>query len=503
MPDHRFFITTPIYYGNGVPHIGHAYTSLIADTIARYRRYCGDRVKFSTGVDENSQKVVEKARDLGLDTMAYLDQNAIIHRATWDGLGIEYTDFIRTTEERHARLVREMLQKSYDNGDIYEGIYEGRYCVGCEAFKKETDLTPDGRCSDHPHMEVQQLREKNYFFRLSRYQKELEAWYEANKDFVIPENRFREVIEFVRGGLEDFSISRETNRFGIPLPFDPSQVTYVWYDALFNYVTVCQDGQEEFWPADLHTVGKDIIRFHAIYWPAMLLSAGLPLPRQILANGYFTIDGQKMSKSLGNVIDPVEFAKKHGRELMSLYLFYAFPIGSDGDFSEGQAITLYNAKLANNIGNLVNRFATLASRADTVELESSAADPIVRTECNRSIEAYRASMTQYDLRNALETTFVLADTLNKYIDTNKPWELLREPADTDRLRTVLSTVGEGVRIIALMLAPFFPEKSRAIFEEIGVDHAKSLDEGRMDASFYEKIYFRARKSEKILFPRIV
>ena len=494
MHEKTFFIGTPIYYSNGVPHIGHAYTSLIADTIARYKRYNGYAVKFSTGVDENSQKCVEKANELGMDTMAYLDMMATEHKAVWDGIGIEYTDFIRTTEERHARLVQKMLQISYDRGDIYEGIYEGKYCVGCEAFKKDSDLTPDGHCSDHPKMQIQELREKNYFFRLSRYQSFLEDFYTTHPDFVIPEHRFREVIEFVRGGLEDFSISRETNRFGIPLPFDPSQVTYVWYDALFNYVTACQDGQEKFWPIDLHVLGKDIIRFHAIYWPAMLQSAGLPLPRQILTGGHFTIDGQKMSKSLGNVIEPVAFATKHGRDLMALYLFYAFPIGSDGDFSETQAITLYNAKLANNIGNLLNRFTTLATRADmTDSLDNTTIDTAVRNECTSAIKVYTTAMNTYDLRIALETIFVFADTLNKYVDTHKPWELLKSPNRTDDLKHVLSTLGEGVRVIGLMLSPFFAAKSQALFEEIGVKHMKSLDEGMMDASFLEKVTFHIKK----------
>jgi methionyl-tRNA synthetase len=293
-----FFVTTPIYYSNGIPHIGHSYASIIADVIARYRRMEGFEVKFSTGVDENSQKVVEKAAEAGQGIMEYADSMAAEHRAVWDGLDISYTDFIRTTEKRHHDLVREVLQKTYDSGDIYEGVYEGFYCVGCEAFKKPSDLTSEGLCGDHLK-KPEVIKEKNWFFRLSKYQQKLLKFYEEHPDFVLPKNRFNEVIEFLKQEeLEDLSISRETNTFGIPLPFDESQVTYVWYDALLNYVTVCRGGDERFWPADLHVVGKDIIRFHAVYWPAMLMAAKMELPKNILATGHFTIDGQKISKSL-------------------------------------------------------------------------------------------------------------------------------------------------------------------------------------------------------------
>ena len=241
-----------------------------------------------------------------METMAYADMMAGKHREVWDGIGIKYTDFIRTTENRHRDYVQQVLQKSFDAGDIYEGFYEGLYCVGCEGFKKESDLV-NGNCPDHPNKPLTQLKEKNYFFRLSKYQDRILKFYEENQDFVKPRTRYNEIIEFVRGGLEDFSISRETNKFGIPLPFDASQVTYVWYDALFNYLTVVQDDESKWWPADMHVIGKDIVRFHGIYWPAMLWSAGYEAPQQLLTTGHFTVDGQKMSKSIGNVIDPVEY----------------------------------------------------------------------------------------------------------------------------------------------------------------------------------------------------
>lgn len=343
-----FYVTTPIYYSNGIPHIGHAYASFIADVLAKHRRNLGFEVKFSTGVDENSQKVVEKAAEAGMGIMEYCDSMAGKHQAIWDGLGITYTDFVRTTTDQHKAFVQGVLQKSFDNGDIYLGEYEGLYCVGCEAFKKASDLTEDGLCPDHKK-KPDVIKEKNYFFRLSKYEAALKELFAKNPDFIVPRTRGNEVVSFIEEGLEDFSISREGSTFGIPLPFDGSHVTYVWYDALFNYVSACEGGDEKFWPADVHVVGKDIIRFHAIFWPAMLMSAGYALPKNILATGHFTIDGQKISKSLGNAIDPVEFCGQYPKELLLLYLLTSFPIGQDGDFSVEQAVNAFNAKLANNL----------------------------------------------------------------------------------------------------------------------------------------------------------
>ena len=462
----RFFITTPIYYSNGVPHIGHSYASLIADIIARKKRMMGADVKFSTWVDENSQKVVEKAEELWMEVMEYADSMALKHKAVWDGLGISYTDFIRTTEPRHKKLVQEVLQKSFDNGDIYEGMYEGKYCVGCEAFKKDADLTPDGKCIDHPNKEIQFLKEKNYFFRLSKYQDTLLRFYEENADFILPHSRRNEVLEFIKWWLEDFSISRETNRFGIPLPFDESQVTYVWYDALFNYVTVCQGEEQDFWPANLHVVGKDIVKFHGIYWPAMLLSAGYTLPKQILVTGYFTVNGQKMSKTIGNVIDPVEFSHKYSKDLLTLYLLSAFPIGEDGDFSEEQAILMYNAKLANNLGNLLNRFIALGLKEGwIIQWEENITLKDLRLNLAKETEWY---FEKYDLKMILQSVFAFADEVNKYIDETKPWTLKDEDTDTKKkLNDILFTIGRALETMGIILSPFFPEKMDEMLGRIG------------------------------------
>lgn len=463
MASKTFFVTTPIYYPNDVPHIGHAYSSSIADVLARYHRMTGDRVKFSTGVDENSQKIVQKAASLGRDVHEFLDEMAEKHKSMWDKLDVTYTDFVRTTAPKHVKLVQEVLQKSYDAGDIYAGEYEGDYCVGCEGFKKPSDLV-NGKCPDHPNMEIQHLKEKNYFFRLSKYQDRLLELYASRPDFVQPAHRFTEMIEFAKAGLEDFSISRESNKFGIPLPFDPEQVTYVWFDALYNYVSVCSGGEEEFWPANVHVVGKDILRFHSIFWPAMLMSAGYELPETILATGFFTVDGQKMSKSIGNVVNPVEFIEKHSRDLMVNYLLGTFPIGGDGDFSEKEAVLLFNARLANNVGNLLNRFIVLSLSIGgniTGELEAGIAN-----EKTAFIKRYESAFARYDLREALLAVFEFGDFVNKYIDTTKPWEL-KDPSQAEQLRHIMYQVGESLRAMGLALLPFFTEKMQELLTRMG------------------------------------
>jgi len=486
----KFFITTPIYYSNAVPHIGNAYASFIADTIARYSRLSKVDTRFSTGVDENSQKVVESAASAGMSVMDYADMMAKKHQDTWDALDIDYSDFIRTTESRHRDFVQKVLQKSFDNGDIYEWVYKGLYCVGCETFKKETDIV-NGRCADHPNRELEQLSEKNYFFKLSKYQDQILEFFEKNPDFVKPRTRYNEIIEFVRGGLEDFSISRETNKFGIPLPFDSTQVTYVWYDALFNYLTVVQDEESKWWPADIHVIGKDIVKFHGIYWLAMLWSAGYVAPRQLLTTGYFTVDGQKMSKSIGNVIDPVAYIGEYSRDMLVLYLFTAFPIGEDGDFSQEQAILTFNAKLANNLGNLLNRSIALTLKLgwklewDTLSV------------WKEKIEKYSSLMDTQDLKWSIDLAFEYASEINKYVDENTPWKFDAEiDSDREKLESVLFYMIANLRKIAIMLLPFFDTKMRELLSRIGVpyDDAISLVE---NLSLDPVSFFIAEKGEPL------
>jgi len=501
MDKKKFFITTPIYYSNGIPHIGHSYASFIADIVAKYKRIQGFDVKFSTWVDENSQKVVEKAKAEWMEIMEYADMMANKHKAVWDWLDITYTDFIRTTEPKHKKLVQEVLQKSFDKWDIYEWVYEWLYCVGCESFKKETDLTTDWLCQDHL-TKPQVIKEKNWFFRLSKYQKQLEDFYDNNPNFIIPAYRTNEVREFIKWGLEDFSISRESNKFGIPLPFDPSQVTYVWYDALFNYVTVCQNWGEDFWPADLHVVGKDIIKFHGIYWPAMLISVWYELPKNILTTWFFTIDWQKISKSLWNVIDPVEFSQKHSRDLMLLYLLSAFPIWQDWDFSEEQAITMYNAKLANNLGNLLNRVIVLSLKiggklAKNEDINSDILN-IIPT-LNKNVQSL---FSNYDLKNALDEIFKFCDILNNLATKTEPWKMISEWKNEEAWE-ILYIIAEWLRNIGILLYPFFTEKMSEMLVRLGLeDYPKLLEQWKMEDLLSKKETFTIKEKWEALYPRI-
>ncbi len=404
--------------------------------------------------------------------MEYCDMMAGKHKAVWDGIDICYTDFVRTTSDNHKNFVQGVLQKTFDNGDIYEGEYHGMYCVGCESFKKEKDLV-DGKCPDHPNKEIQHLKEKNYFFRLSKYEKQLLEFYENNPQWITPRTRYNEIIEFVKGGLEDFSISRETNKFGIPLPFDTEQVTYVWFDALYSYMSTLGDDRADFWPADLHVIGKDIVKFHGIYWPAMLLSAGYELPKQLLTTGYFTVDGQKMSKTIGNVIDPVEYCENFSRDALLLYLFTAFPIGEDGDFDKNQAILTYNAKLSNNLGNLLNRAIALALKIGGKLPQNS---EIISLGEN-FVKNYSEVMTKYDLKSALENAFEYASEINKYVDDTTPWKIDAE-TESEKLAEILYNLLYHLRRVAIMLLPFFEPKMRELLSRIGMPFAdgQTLDE---------------------------
>ena len=486
----KLFITTPIYYSNGVPHIWHAYSSLIADTIARYSQLQLLDVRFCTGVDENSQKVVESAQELDMQIMDYADMMAAKHKAVWDGIWIKYTDFIRTTESRHHDFVQKVLQKSFDNGDIYEWFYEWKYCVGCESFKKDSDLINE-RCPDHPNKDISFLKEKNYFFKLSKYQDKILKFYEDNPDFVTPSSRFNEIKEFVKWGLEDFSISRETNKFGIPLPFDPTQVTYVWYDALFNYLTVVQDDEKKWWPADIHVIWKDILRFHGIYWLGMLWSAGYEAPAQLLTTGHFTVDGQKMSKSIGNVIDPVEYISQYSRDMLVLYLFTAFPIGEDGDFSHEQAIFAFNAKLSNNLGNLLNRSIALALKIDgSIKWN-------VWKVWNEKISSFIHLMNKNDLKWSIEFAFEYASEINKYVDENAPWKISTEDEENiKKLENILFILLSNLRKIAIMLLPFFDSKMNELLNRIGTPYDPSISlEQNLAIDPYE--FFISEKGEPL------
>lgn len=517
-----FYITTPIYYTNWIPHIGHAYSSLIADSIARYQKISGKDTKFSTWVDENSQKAVQKAEELGMEIMPYLDMMAEKHLWVWDWLKIQYTDFIRTTEKRHHDYVKKVLDISHKNGDIYQGEYEWMYCVGCEWFKKDDDLvylnkttnktfpiTKEVEASDNiikvcpDHLkEPDKIKEKNYFFKLSKYEDKLLKFYEENPDFVTPSDRFNEVKAFVKRWLEDFSISRETNKFGITLPFDEEQVTYVWYDALFNYLTVCQNDWEKFWPADLHVVWKDIIRFHAIYWPAMLMSAGYELPKQILTTWFFTVDGQKISKSLWNAIDPVEFSEKYSKDMLTLYLLSSFNIWQDGDFDQKQAILTYNAKLANNLWNLVNRVTVLTLKLGLDNWLSWSIDSNLLNKLNKYNTDYTKCLEKYNLKESLDKTFWLLDDVNKFVDDTQPWTLIKDESKRKEVIDIFYTISESLRQVWMNLYPFFPEKMWEMFNKIGLEnYTEELEAWKLEELRVRKEVFNIKEKWEALFLR--
>lgn len=459
----KYFITTPIYYINDKPHIGHAYSTIAADVLARWHRHNGDQVLFTTGTDENSQKTVEAAKKSGQDEKVYTESMAKLWQATWDQMGISYNRFIRTTEADHKKAVYELIKRSEAAGDIYKGEYVGLYCSSCEEFKRESDLE-NGKCKIHK-VDAEEIKEENYFFKLSNYQQKLLDYIKQNPEFVQPISRRNEVVAFIERGLEDFSVSRQDAKWGIPWPGDPKQAIYVWFDALTNYLTVTGFPSEEngWWPPDIHIVGKDIIKFHCIYWPAMLMSAGLPLPKVVFAHGFFTIDGHKISKSLGNTIDPVEMAGNYGIDALRYFLLREIPFGNDGEFSHDRFRTIYETDLANELGNAVQRVASMITRyfgGSIGEISKSSHDTGV----------IREAISNYRLDKALEEIWVHVKGVNQFIEDEKPWELAK--TDKERLLEVLkSAVGDLLHVAELLL-PFIPATAERI--------AKTFEDGKVN-----------------------
>ena len=467
----RFFLTTAIDYVNSRPHLGTAYEKICADVIARYKRLCGLETRFLMGNDEHSQNVFKKAADEGLDPLAYCDQMEQEFRRTWQRLDVSFDDFIRTTEPRHRTGVTALANRIHKTGDIYEGVYEGWYCVGCEAFKQEKDLV-DGKCPLHLTT-PQWIKEKNHFFRLSKYQQPLLDHFAAHPEFLQPDIRRNEILRLIETGLEDISVSRAGQAWGIPLPFDPGSVVYVWFDALINYASAVGLGSDEalfakWWPADLHVIGKDITRFHAVIWPAMLMSAGLPLPKQIFGHGFMTVNGQRMSKTLGTVIDPIEAADRFGPDPLRLYLIKEIGFGGDGDFSWERYEERYNVDLANNLGNLVSRVSSMAARYRTsaVRPTGSASSPLAATG-RQSAEDYRRAMDSLALHEGAAAVFRLVDATNEYIAGTSPWTLAKDPSAADRLSQVLFDTAEAIRLAAVLLTPIMPASAREILRRVG------------------------------------
>ena len=470
----RFYLTTAIDYVNSRPHLGTAYEKICADVIGRYKRLAGLDTWFLMGNDEHSQNVYKSAVEQGLDPIAYCDQMEEAFKTTWRALDVSFDDFIRTTEPRHKAAVTQLARHIYNAGDIYEGIYEGWYCVGCEAFKPEKELV-DGRCPLHPNSDPQWIKEKNYFFRLSRYQQPLITHFKAHPDFIAPDTRRNEQLRLLESGLEDISMSRAGQAWGIPLPWDPASVVYVWFDALINYAAAVGLGTDpdrfkELWPADLHVIGKDITRFHTVIWPAMLMSAGLSLPRKVFGHGFMTVDGQRMSKSNpGTIIDPIEAARRHGVDPLRLYLVKEISFGSDGDFSWERFDERYNADLANNLGNLVSRVTAMAHRYRQGRVRPTGETSLrLREFTNEVAASYRRSMDALAIHEAAASVFQLIDATNLHIAETAPWSLAKDPSQADRLTQVLFDAAEAIRLAAVLLSPIMPASSREILRRMGV-----------------------------------
>jgi methionyl-tRNA synthetase len=473
----QFYLTTPIYYVNGAPHIGHAYTSIAADVLARWKRLDGYEVFFLTGTDEHGQKVEKAALEAGLAPQAFTDSIAATFVAMAARMGISNDDFIRTTEARHKRACAALWQRLVEAGDIYLGGYEGWYAVRDEAFYGESELRegPDGRKLAPSGAPVEWVREPSYFFRLSAWQERLLEFYAAHPDFIAPASRRNEVISFVRGGLTDLSISRTSFRWGVPVPGDPDHVMYVWLDALTNYLTAVgfpdsADPRWHFWPADLHLVGKDIIRFHAVYWPAFLMAAGLAPPRRVYANGWWTVDGEKMSKSLGNALDPNELVTSFGLDAIRFFLLREVPFGNDGSFSRKALISRLNVELANDLGNLAQRTLSLIARNCDGRLPAVGAatpeDAALRGAAAALPGQVGAQLDRQAFGEALEDVWKVIRAANAYVDRQAPWALAR--TDRARMADVLRVLSDVLRDVATVLQPFMPGSMARMLDQLGV-----------------------------------
>ena len=468
-----FYITTPIYYVNAAPHLGHAYTTIAADVLARHHRQRGEDVFFLTGTDEHGEPVADAAHALGVAPQELADRNSERFRALAPRIGASNDFFIRTTDPEHMRVVQEVLTRVKDNGHVYMGAYEGWYCPKCADFKAENEVDEGELCPIH-HVKLTREREDNYFFALSSFQEPLERLYAEHPDWVAPRTRYNEALSFVKSGLRDVPLTRHKLTWGVPVPWDSEHVFYVWFDALLNYYSALayarpgEDLTATFWPADVHLIAKDILRFHTVYWPALLMAAGLELPRKVFVHGYLLMDGEKMSKSLGNVLDPFEAIDRFGTDALRFYLLRDVSFGQDGSVSTSSFEQRYESELANDYGNLASRTIAMILRYRDGAVASGALDEALAADFAALPARVAELLDGVELTNALDEIWAGVRRLNRYVEEQAPWQLAKDPAQAQELDRVLATLAEGLRVVSVLLHPYLPDSTARLLDVLGV-----------------------------------
>jgi len=503
-----FYVTTPIYYVNAAPHLGHAYTTIAADVLARHHRQRGESVFFLTGTDEHGEPVADAAHALGIDPQQLADRNSERFRALAPKIGASNDFFIRTTDPEHMQVVRDVLARVHENGYVYMGTYEGWYCPKCADFKADNEIDEDERCPIH-HIALTREQEDNYFFALSRFQEPLERLYSEREDFVAPRTRYNEALSFIRSGLRDVPLTRHKLTWGVPVPWDQEHVFYVWFDALLNYYSALSyapapagsqsagvDLLEMFWPADVHLIAKDILRFHAVYWPALLMAAGIELPKRLFVHGYLLMEGEKMSKSLGNVLDPFEVIERFGSDALRFYLLRDVSFGQDGSVSTTGFEQRYESELANELGNLASRTIAMILRYRDGVVAGGNPDRLLLDDFDGLGERVAELLDRVELTSALEEIWQRVRRLNRYVEERAPWQLAKDPARGEDLDRVLRTLAEGLRVVSVLLAPYLPSSAERLLAALGAPDL-SLPGARFGAGSIERV-----QALQPLFPKI-